>query len=285
MTDEYIKNVKDLPVVPQVATKILSMATDGMQVSFRDLENIIKIDPGLTARILKIANSALYARQKEIRNLQMAISLLGLKNLKNVVLLVTASNLFSQVKKTAFYPHFWKHSIRTGFLARHMCIRCGKEHLKEEVFLSGTLHDIGQLLLFNDYRDEYLAVIEDEKRGIAPIEELEEQKYGTNHRKIGGMLMGYWNFPEIFVDTAREHSSLNIISQYKNVIIFVSLADLLADKLTIGTDIPYKTELFNQLLPHSCLQPEDIAFYEQEFLAEMLQDPLFQQFTELFGIS
>ena len=100
---KYENYLRNLPVVPDVAAKILSIAEDKIEISFKELENIIIVDPGLSAKILKVANSALYARQKEIKTLQMAITLLGFKNIKSLVMLVSASNVFAKFSKTRFY--------------------------------------------------------------------------------------------------------------------------------------------------------------------------------------
>ena len=104
MVDKYESYLKNLPVMPEVATRVMRIAEDKLDISFKELEEIIKLDPGLTVKILRIANSALYARQREIKSLQMAITLLGFKNIKSLVLLVAASNTFARYKKTAFYP-------------------------------------------------------------------------------------------------------------------------------------------------------------------------------------
>ena len=120
MDKNYEQYMKDLPVIPEVAFKIMRIAEDKLDISFHELENIIKVDPGLTAKILKIANSALYARQREIKSLQMSITLLGFANIKSLVLLVSATNTFAKFKKTKFYQRFWKHTILTAFLAKHI---------------------------------------------------------------------------------------------------------------------------------------------------------------------
>ena len=129
---DYSQYLKNLPVMPEVAAKILSMAEHNLDISFKELEEIIRVDPGLTAKILKIANSALYARQREIKSLQMAITLLGFKNIKSLVMLITASNTFTKYKKTSFYQYFWKSSILSSFFAKHITLRCGRKGLAEE---------------------------------------------------------------------------------------------------------------------------------------------------------
>jgi hypothetical protein len=99
LVNDYIEQLKDIPVMPEVAAKVARLTEDRLEISFRELETIIKTDPGLTAKILKIANSALYARQREIKSLQMAITLLGFKNIKSLVLLITASGFFPRMRR------------------------------------------------------------------------------------------------------------------------------------------------------------------------------------------
>jgi HD-like signal output (HDOD) protein len=98
----FAKYLNELPVIPDIAQKILEMAQQGMDISFQELEQTISLDPGLTSKVLRVANSALYARQNQISNLRSAITLLGFNNIRNLVLLVTASSMFSKTKKVPF---------------------------------------------------------------------------------------------------------------------------------------------------------------------------------------
>ena len=81
--EQYEEYLKKLPVMPTVATKVLSMAEDRIDVNFSELEHLIKVDPSLSTKILRIANSALYARPQKISTLQSAIGMLGFKNIKS----------------------------------------------------------------------------------------------------------------------------------------------------------------------------------------------------------
>ncbi len=283
-SDKYIEYLKDLPVVPEVATKILKLAEDNLDISFKELESIIRMDPGLTAKILRIANSALYARQKEITNLQMAITLLGFKNIKSLVLLVTASNMFSNMRKTSFHDYFWRHSLITGFIARSISQRCGKASKAEEVFLSGLLHDIGQAAFFSYDKEGYLKILERRRNGEASLEALENEYFGLDHRDVGGAILEKWNFPDMYVDTAREHNSLNIKSPHKSVIITVTVADLMAEKLGFGDFTEDEMELFDKILPYSCLKDSDVEYYLTRFIDEIKEDPFFKDSKTLFGL-
>ncbi|TFG62986.1 MAG: HDOD domain-containing protein, partial [Spirochaetales bacterium] len=144
--EQYLKN---LPIIPNVAAKVMSITEEKIDISFQELENIIKIDPALSAKILKVANSALYARQKEIKTLQMAITLLGFKTIKSLVMLTTASNMFLKYRNTLFYKHFWKHSVMTAFIAKELAFKHVKKLNPDELFIAGLLHDIGEAAIFH----------------------------------------------------------------------------------------------------------------------------------------
>ena len=281
---KYEKFLKNLPVIPEVATKIMSMAEDKLDISFKELENIIKLDPGLTTKILKVANSALYARQREIKSLQMAITLLGFKNIKSLVLLVTASNMFLELNKKEFFQVFWSHSINTAFLSKHIAMRTGKKEIADESFLGGMLHDIGQTAFFNTDQEGYLEIIEQSKKDNRRIEEMEEARFGMNHKHLGASILEKWYFPDLYVDLAREHESLNITSKYKTIIIIVSAADLISKILGFGFGSPDKETLFAQLQPHIGLNDADMEYYKNDFLKDLSEDSLYKECESLFGL-
>jgi HD-like signal output (HDOD) protein len=288
VTEKYLERLKDLPVMPEVAAKVMNLAEGGLEISFKELESIIKVDPGLTAKILKIANSALYARQKEIKSLQMAITLLGFKNIKSLVLLLTASNLFPRMRKTAFHGAYWRRSLLSAFLSRSLAARCGRAEHAEEAFIAGLLHDIGQAALFTAAPEEYLQALEAEKLGALALETIEEQLFGVNHRTLGGALLAKWNFPDLYTDAASEHDTLNITSPHKQLVILISTAGLLAEAIesaSAGRDRaplpPQRQELFTQLLPYTCIMDGDIESLAASYGSELARDKLFEEFRSL----
>jgi HD-like signal output (HDOD) protein len=280
----YEKYLKSMPIMPDVATKILSIAEDKLDISFKELEDIIRVDPSLTAKVLKIANSAMYARQREIKSLQMAITLLGFKNLKSLVLLVTASGTLARDQKDSFYQYFWKHSTLTAFLARHMAIRCSRKDTAEDCFIAGLLHDIGQVALYNADKERYQPVVAALVEGTATVEQIEHGIYGTDHRQIGASLLARWSFPYLYVDTAREHQSLNITSSHKAVIFIVSTADLVGELIRVGTLNEENNQLLAELIQRTELTDQDIQYYRRSFMVDMRKDPMFLECRSMFGL-
>jgi putative nucleotidyltransferase with HDIG domain len=281
---KYEKYLKTLPIIPEVARKIMGMAEEKLDISFKQLEDIIKVDPGLTAKILKVANSALYARQREITSLQMAITLLGFKNIKSLVLLVTASNVFLKLKRVALYGRFWRHSLYTAFLARHVAARSGQKELSDDVFVAGILHDIGQVALLNSDQSGYELLVQESDRDAVPLDELENRAFGIDHKELGASLLERWFFPRLLVDVAREHGNLTISSSHKNAIIVVAVADLLSEIWGFGYGTPDREERLSSLLPHSGLDNDDLNYYNSQGQGDLQQDPLFLEYQEILGL-
>ena len=171
--NNYEKYMNALPVMPDIAAKIISIPEDNIDISFKELEDLIIVDPGLTTRILKVANSAMYARQKEITSLQTALTMLGFKTIKSLVFLVSASSMFKKGKEKEFYQYFWKHSIMTAFLAKHLALKAGFKRQTDESFLAGLLHDIGRVALFHSDNELYMAA----------ANEKNEEKYFKTTKK------------------------------------------------------------------------------------------------------
>ena len=276
----FEKYLNKLPIIPEVASKIMSIGDQDL--SFKSLEDIITVDPMLTTRILKVANSALYARQKEITTLQMAIGLLGFKNIKSLVILLTASRFSKELKNDSFYNDFWKHSIVTAFIAREIYTRKKDRVNEDTAFILGLLHDIGQVALFNADPEECKKIFVIAKSKSVPIITVEREILKTDHREIGAAVLMHWNLPEIFVETAGRHGNLNISSNNKIMIQNISIADKIAGKLGFGEMEHDDYSHFDEILEQSDISQADYDYFLNEYVSQMEEDPLFKECEELF---
>jgi len=284
MTD-YAQYLRNMPVIPDIASKILTATEERTDISFRELENTIKMDPGLSAKILKVANSALYARQREVKNLQTALTLLGFKTIKSLVLLITASNMFSKGRDSEFYKFFWKHSIINAFMARSIAEKTGFRALSDECFLSRLLHDIGQVALYNANPEGYARVLELAKNQKKRISEVEETLFSTNHREVGASVLRNWNFPDVYVDSAAEHGSANITSVHKQMILVVSIADFITSNIDLYSESPLGFALLYDILRQTSLSEETARQYQDNFVESLSGDKLFLECKTLFKIT
>lgn len=226
----YAEYMKNLPVIPEVAIKILSIAEDNVEISFHDLEEIIKIDPALTSKVLKVANSALYARQSQITNLSKAISLLGFKTIKSLVLIISAASAFKVEGKLPFYRSFWKNCVLTAFYSKELALNLFDKFIAEDVFLAGLIHRIGQVALFRYNPEYYQEILDHSDINSVTLSDLERNYYDIDHRNLGADILKSWSFPDIFIDCAKEYGYKNIISKYKKEVILISIADLITSE-------------------------------------------------------
>jgi len=260
--EEFEKYINNLPIIPDVASKIMSITENNFDISYKNLEEIIMIDPMLTSKILKVANSALYARQSEIVNLQMAIGLLGFNNIKSLVLLITASQFSKELKTSGYLNKFWRHSIATAFIAKHIMHR-RKERTNEEIaFVAGLLHDIGQVALFQSNPEDYENLLDSVLQENGEMEVFERGRYQTDHREVGSSLLSHWSFPEIYIDAAKEHNTLNVNSKHRSMVLTVTLADLLSNYLGYGQREGSRENLLKEVLSLTNHDDSDLEYFK-----------------------
>ncbi len=282
--DSFEKFLKNIPVMPDVATKVLTFAEDLNDVTFHELEELISLDPGLTAKILKVANSALYARQQQITRLQTAITLMGFKSIKSLVMLLTASNMFSNRTVTPFYKYYWQHSLITAFIAQKLCDISGSSRIREEAFLAGLLHDIGQMSLYESDKTGYDKIMVFINVNEEKTCSEETAVFGANHRQVGRKIMETWNLPALFGDTAGEHGNTNIQSPHKELIITVTIADLLS---TVLFEVDFSDEIrkaLNPYLKYTGIRLDQLNYFQERFMVDMKENPLFQECRSLFRL-
>lgn len=285
--------IKDIPVMPQVATKVLQLQEDNLDISFKELEKIILLDPAITARILKVANSALYARQREIKNVQQAITLLGFKMIKSMILLVCASNIYGKNKKKfkdipdtiitkSSAMDLWRHLVLTAFIARHIAVKLKLEDKKEDIFVCGLLHDIGRVVLMVNQADIYGEFLKEMANNPnADVLMIEENYFGYNHLEVGKIVLGKWNFPEELIDVVFQHHSKNADSPYKKSINIVALANLYARILVNEQLSAADAENRDGYVRTLALSESDNEYYSAEFLQDIQNEDLYNISAEL----
>lgn len=295
MINKDTLDIKDLPVFPQVAIKILQIQEENIDISFKELESIILLDPALTAKILKVANSALYARQREITNLQQALTLLGFKMVKSLVLLVSALNVYSKnvksqqqataatVTKTST-AMIWRHSVITAFISKYVATRIKQDDKKEDVFVAGLLHDIGRLIMmikFKEKYEQYIAYLN--QMQYEDIREIEEKIFEINHQDIGKIILEKWNFPDELIDAVAQHHVAQIDSKYKTTVQIVGIANLFAKIIENENLSQSDKELLTAFSKALNITQDDYNYLTGEIVNALQRDELYKMSTSLIG--
>ena len=205
--ENIIDQVQSLPTLPSLALDVMMMA-ENPESSLADIALILQKDPAIASKILKIANSAFYGYRRKINNLQSALLILGLREVKTIVLGVSIVNLFKSSNPEEGYNHhfLWMHSAVVAQIARSLAFKTSLFDLELEAFSFGLIHDIGNIVLDQFRHHDFLKVIQlVQKEGDLTFLEAENRILGVNHAQIGGWLAHKWLFPLELAEAIEYH--------------------------------------------------------------------------------
>jgi len=191
----------DLPSLPKVVEKLLHL-TD--KASTREFADIIATDQGLSAKVLRLVNSAFYSLRAPISSLRHASSLLGVRTLKSLALSVSVIQIFKR-SIPGFDPlRFWRHSLSVAMVGQKVAekIRLG---FPDEVYIAGLLHDTGIALMVQHYPAEYAKVALPGTEGLPETLARETETFGLSHTEVGFNLASHWRLPSMVGLGIRHH--------------------------------------------------------------------------------
>lgn len=226
---ELVEGIGELVSLPEIALKINQMVDDP-RVNVEDISKLIAQDPALSARLLRLANSALFGLSREVSTLSHAITLLGSKRLRDLVLSTTASQAFDGIPNNLIsLQNFWRHSLYCGLIARSLATQ-SKQIQSDSIFIAGLLHDIGQLVMFNrrpeQSREALLLVLE----GSEDLEmyQAEQRIFGFDHTEVGSELAKAWQLPQMFQECIAYHHNPALAQRFPAETAVVHIANAAA---------------------------------------------------------
>jgi HD-like signal output (HDOD) protein len=227
----------EIPSIPLVLIRIIQ-TLDADTSSAKEIEELILHDPALSARILRLANSAFYSFRAEVKTISHAISLLGMNLVTSLAIGINIFDSFTKGAKSeaAFINRLWTHSCGVGVLVKEIWTRRSQRGKEGEfAFLCGLLHDLGKVVLFKTNPVHYGSIFAITKSETdPPISSYETASYGVDHAVIGETLAKQWGFPPELATVIRRHH--DPLAMQNPMISAVMLADLLAKELKIGYD-------------------------------------------------
>jgi HD-like signal output (HDOD) protein len=211
LQNEHLKSLvcqmSRLPSIPSLYMEIVDMASRP-NTSLEDIGRIIGRDIGMTAQILKLANSAFFGLRRELSSPEMAVAYIGLDTIKSLVLSIHAFAQFNDADTGPLSMEaLWSHSLQVAGSAKLTARSEGAPtKLGEESFTAGLLHDIGKLVLAVNLPREFAEAHRKMEEGLeAPV--AEQMVFGANHADIGGYLIGLWGLPVPVVEAVALHHS------------------------------------------------------------------------------
>lgn len=233
--EKIIENIDKLPSLPTSVGKVIEVANN-LKSSPNDLSNVIKVDPVLTAKVLKLINSAYFSMPDQVTNLNRAIILLGVNTIKNLAISTAVIGQFSKTKHQRFdMDKYWKHCMATAVLTKQIAIRMKVDRrLIEEYFIAGMLHDIGEVVIVELFPDKLNQIIDRVEQAGMSAEEAEREVLGATHAEIGGALGKHWKISESLIAVIEEHHDPNIVGDHVTLVLSVHVANILANQKGFG---------------------------------------------------
>jgi len=195
-----LQRVDDLRVFPAVAHRVMRTARKA-DASLRDMQQAVASDPVLAGRVVKMANSPLYARTARVDSLERAIQVLGFEGTRDVALALALSSVGSD--RTPWGQHLWVHaraaSMATQLLARY------QRRAAEHAFVTALLHDIGRQLMVVLDTEAMNALMTGEAGDAVENLEAEEALFGVDHATLGSECLRRWSFPRQVCDVIASH--------------------------------------------------------------------------------
>ncbi len=224
-----LAKIGDIATLPEVTLRIIRIVEDPKSTA-RDLHAIIKYDPPLSAKILKVVNSAFYGLPGQIASVDRAIVLLGLRAVKNIAIATSVTRLFKGVRPvTGFDPkELWRHCMAVGVASR-LIIQKKDKARAEEAFLAGLIHDIGIIVAFQAFADRFEDLLTRVRDENTPWCQAEAEIFGVDHQMLGMGLAAKWRFPMALRGAIGYHHCPDRVSEENRLIAYaVYLADIIA---------------------------------------------------------
>lgn len=229
----WLKDSASLVSPPDICIKLFELMETN-QASAQSLGSVISRDPSLTARLLRIVNSSFYGFPRRIDTVSRAVTVIGISELYNLVVTVSAITSFSRIPNFIVnIDTFWRHSISCGILARELSRHCKVLH-PERLFVAGVLHDIGSLVMYQRAPDTIKELLLAAQGNEAVLQKLETQAFGFNHADLGGMLLERWKLPTVLQDAVQWHHAPTHAGEARLEAAILHIADALANRSEQG---------------------------------------------------
>lgn len=196
-----VTSMGELPPSPLVATKILELLRKP-DLKIKALANAVSLDPVVSARLLRMANSAFYEQQRQVNTVERAIIIIGENVLKNLAMecsLRSAHKTYGVLER-----QIWENSIGCAVASRMIAARLTEVDMSE-AYLAGLQHHIGKVVMINRDKDLYKEVMRIVDAGKGQLRDVERGLFAYSHEMVGAALLDHWNYPQTIVKTTLYH--------------------------------------------------------------------------------
>ncbi|KAB7628214.1 HDOD domain-containing protein [Alkalilimnicola sp. S0819] len=249
MTAEQLaRKANQLVSLPRAYHRITEMLDDP-RYGAADIGKVIAHEPALTARLLRVVNSAYYGLPSKVNTIPMAITILGTRALNDMILATEVASSFAKLKSDLVdMADFWHHSIYCGIMARLLSKRL-KIGEPDQLFVAGLLHDIGKLVIYRYAPEQAEQIMARFAEGPLQMYQVEREVLGYDHADVGRALVKNWRLADLYQDTTGLHHEPQRARHHIPMVSVVHAANALTKKVEPGYKLDRPAEDPPELRP------------------------------------
>lgn len=269
--EKLVFKSETIPTLP-VIYKQIKDAVEDPDTSFEDIARIVCNDQSLSARLLRLANSAFYGYPSSVSSIPDALTVIGLQQFKNMALSTCVMDMFKSMPNSRInMEQFWRKSIACGLCARIMALQL-REANSERFFLGGLMHRIGRLILFKELPKQSDEIIAQASSRKLHTYHVENEVFGFNHADVGGALLQHWKLPSALGELVGHYIRPVLARISVQDVSLIHLSDFITESLRLGdTGEDFVPEFSEAAWGHSGLD-EASLFYIVEELQRQHED-------------
>jgi len=229
--------LRDCPRLPSLRSidSALRELLNADQRYTQQIAEVIRRDPSLTSRLLRLVNSVYYGLSTPVSNLEEAVLYLGLRQIRQLVMATPILEDFQRLTGGVEFSwrEFWQHCIGTAILTREVMASVRAPD-NETDYVAGLIHDVGKIVMAHAFPEHFHAIYQDVDHPQTSLLEREETILGINHAELGAHYLREYNLPDALVETARYHHRPERAGENAPIVAAVQIADLLMHLAHIG---------------------------------------------------
>ena len=235
--DQIEQRLKHCPRLPSLSTinSALRELLNADQGYTSQVAEIIRRDPSLTSRLLRLVNSVYYGLSTPVNSIEEAVFYLGMRQIRQLVMVTPIIEDFQKLAgKTQFaWRDFWQHCIGTAILTREV-ISTLRAPADEVDYVAGLIHDVGKIAMAAACPEHFEAIHRSGENPDLTLVERERKLLGLDHSEVGAMYLKSHNLPDALVDVARDHHAPEQAPTHAHLVAAVQVADLMVRHAGIG---------------------------------------------------
>ncbi len=246
---KFIRKFRDIKTLPHVVTSLSRLIADENS-TMRDFEDVIKMDPILVVRLLRLVNSPFYGLTQRVDSIGRAVAYLGMKNLHNLAVTDALKNIFQEQGQSQTFSRkkLWLHCAAVSICAKMIAERIFGAN-GDDAYLCGILHDFGLIVESQVAPDKFFAACDIYEKGTSLIA-LEQEYLDTNHCEIGYLLAIDWEMPETIQEAIRDHHLESGDYKPESLTGIIQIAEYITGQLGYTALVNVTSELPSHLVEH-----------------------------------